>query len=118
MSSAHPSLAALRSLHTYLNPEIAGDSAIFQSIRHTLGSGRLVVVRDAFRPAFAERLHACLDGFRDWGLHEDYEDAHFHYHHHNIYDERRFPADLRLCVDILRSTESKEFVQLLTGRDC
>lgn len=118
MNHAHPGAAALRSLRSYLNPDVGGDPETFRDIGQHLMAGRLIVVRDAFRPAFAERLHACLDASPDWELHQDYGHPHFHYHHHNLYDERRFAADLRLFVEILRSAETKEFVQGLTGRDC
>ena len=118
MDHAHPAAVVLRPLRSYLNPEVGGDPVLLRNIGRHLAAGRLVVVRDALRPAFADRVHACLDASADWQLHEDYGHSHFHYHHHNLYDERRFPAELRWCVEVLRSAETRQFVQSLAGRDC
>jgi hypothetical protein len=110
--------AALSSMRSYLTPAIADDPALLADVGRHLRAGRLIVVREAFRPAFAERLHAALDGCAGWELHEDYAHAHFHYRHHNLYDERRFPPDLRWCVEILRSAETRAFIQALADRRC
>jgi Rps23 Pro-64 3,4-dihydroxylase Tpa1-like proline 4-hydroxylase len=118
MTSPGPGATALRSLCHYLNPVVVADTGLLDGLRQHLAEGRLIIVRHAFRPAFADRLHACLDGSSDWQLHEGDSHPHFRYRHHNLYDESRFPPDLRWCQAILQSAETKAFVQALSGRDC
>ena len=109
---------ALRSLRNYLNPAFTEDPRLLEQLAHRVREGRLIIMYDAFRPAFAERVHSSLDTCTTWELHADYSQPFFHYRHHNLYDERRFPADLEWCDGILQSPETKKFVEFLSGRDC
>lgn len=70
-------------------------------------NGDLIVIRDALQAAFAETMFACLDQFSDWKVYEGYK-GHFHYHHHNIYDDELFPPDLLWCRAIFGSDSSKQ----------
>lgn len=108
--------AAASSIEFYLNPEVSGNEALLRELAH-LTSGDLVVIRDGFQAAFAERVFACLDSHSDWKLYEGYEE-HFHYRHHNIYDEQLYPEALVRCRDIFDSEATKGFVAGLTQRDC
>jgi len=105
------------SLEFFLNPNVFGDSERKRQISEHLAQGGLVVIKEALEESFAERMFACLDQFADWKLYEGYE-KHFHYHHHNIYDEKLFPPDLIRCREIFGSESTKEFMQRLAGRDC
>ena len=48
----------LLSIETYLHPAWL---ARFEAVKARLSTGSLVVIRDAFQPAFAERMFRCLD---------------------------------------------------------
>jgi hypothetical protein len=108
--------AAASSIELYLNPLLRRQDAL-RGINEALVAGRLVVIRDAFHLAFAERMFRCLDDCTEWKLHEHFED-HFHFHHHNLYDPQTFPPDLAWCRRIFESEPTKGFVHRLSGRDC
>ena len=82
-----------------------------------LAAGALVVIRDAFEPAFAERMHQSLDSCKAWEVYEKYEE-HFHYHHHNLYEEAEFPPDLMWCNRVFDSMPTKTWAAKLSGRQC
>lgn len=109
--------SALSSIEFYLNPNILANEKLFDEINDQLVKGRLIVIKKAFHDAFAERMFDCLDQFGDWKLYEDYQ-PHFHYRHHNIYDERLFPPDLERCREVFRSEATRSFIQRLSQRDC
>ena len=108
---------AVNSIEFFLNPEISGNSELQRQISDHLVKGDLVVIKDALQTAFAERMFACLDQFAHWKVYEGHE-KHFYYHHHNIYDDKLYPADLLWCRGIFGSSSSKEFIQQLAQRDC
>ena len=108
---------AVNSIEFFLNPKIFGNGELEQQINDHLGKGDLVVIRDALQIAFAERMFSCLDQFADWRLYEGYE-KHFHYHHHNIYDDNLYPPDLIWCQEIFSSDSTKMFMQRLSESDC
>ena len=58
-----------------------------QDISRRLRAGDVVVLKDAFRPEFAEMVHAELSS-KDlaWELNEKYFSDGYGYHHHNVYD--------------------------------
>jgi len=107
----------VNSIEFFLNPKIFGNGVLMRRISDHLPSGDLVVIRDAVQEPFAERMFVCLDEFSDWKVYEGYE-KHFHYHHHNIYDETLFPPDLSQCHEIFRSDSTKNFIQQLSQKDC
>ncbi len=107
----------INSIEFFLNPKISSNSELERQIRDHLINGDLVVIRDALQEGFAERMFACLDRFSDWRVYEGYEE-HFHYHHHNIYDDKLFPPDLLWCREIVRSDATKNFIQRLSQREC
>src|SRR5262245_10772890 len=90
--------STLLSLQTYLHPSWAGDRSTVGAVRERLAAGRLVVIRDAFHAAFAERMFQCLNTSTVWRVYEKYE-RDFHYHHHNLYRSKEYPPDLRWCED-------------------
>ena len=107
----------LFSIESYLNPQIFGDAELLTQIRNHLANEKLVSIRQALKETFAERLFKCIDEFSDWKVYEDYSE-HFHYHHHNIYDDKSFPRDLLWCNQIFDSDLTKNFIQRLSGRNC
>jgi Rps23 Pro-64 3,4-dihydroxylase Tpa1-like proline 4-hydroxylase len=107
----------VNSIEFFLNPKIFGNSELERQINDHLMKGDLIVIRDALHAVFAERMFACLDQFSDWKVYEGYEE-HFHYHHHNIYDDKLFPPDLLWCREIFASDSTKRFIQRLSQRDC
>jgi hypothetical protein len=107
----------LSSIETYLNQDIFAHEGALRQISEHLVNGKLVVIRNALKEAFAERMFSCLDQCTDWKVYEHYQ-SHFQYHHHNIYDDRLFPPDLILCREIFQSDPTKSFIQRLSQRDC
>ena len=107
---------AFLSIDAYLNPRLL-DPALLARVGSALRAGGLVVIRDAFQPAFAQRMHAALDGCMAWKVHEKF-DEHFHYHHHNLYDLEDFPEDLRWCRQVFDSPSTRQFAERISGRAC
>ena len=112
--SAASLLDALASIETYLNPAVTKHADV---IGAHLAAGRLVVIRDAFQPAFAERTYRSLHTCTAWQAYEKY-DPDFHYHHHNVYKVDDFPADLAACRRVFDGHGSKALMSRLSGRDC
>jgi hypothetical protein len=106
----------LLSIETYLNPAWLKPAGV-EVVRARLSTGALVVIRDAFQSAFAERMVRCLDECTAWKVYEG-SNADFHYHHHNLYDARDFPMDLVLCERVFDAPASRDFAARLSGRRC
>lgn len=109
--------STLNSLEFYFRQDFSPASERGSKIRDRLNAGDLIVIRDALHEGFAQRMFTCLDQYADWKLYEGYTE-HFQYHHHNIYDENLFPADLIRCRDVFGSPATKNFIQQLALRDC
>jgi hypothetical protein len=107
----------ITSLEFFLNPEVFGDRAQRDCISEHLANGDLVVIKTATEEAFAQKAYDALDQFSDWQVFEGYE-KHFHFRHHNIYDENLLPPDLNLCREVFRSAPTKDFIQDLSRKDC
>ena len=90
-----------------------------QGIGEKLRAGEVVVLRDAFRPEFAEMVHAELSA-KDmpWELNEDYFEDGYHHRHHNVYDKSGWSARLNLTQAVFASEASKRLMSELTLRDC
>jgi hypothetical protein len=116
--SGVPLAEGLLALDAYLQAGILDGGRGLDRIGTALAAGRLVLLREAFHPTFAERVHACLEVADGWVLHEDYSESYFHYRHHNLYDESRYPADLRWCQAVFASAPTRSLVARLTGRAC
>jgi 2OG-Fe(II) oxygenase superfamily len=123
--NSRSALDAAASLQTYLSPHVLADDAV-RRIATGIAAGKLVLLRNALREPFAERMFQCLDTFVDWKLHETYSQSPrgrehrdpFQYHHHNIYDESVYPPDLKWCQDIFSSEETTRLIGQLSGQDC
>jgi hypothetical protein len=82
-----------------------------------LAAGRLVAIREAFEPAFAERMYRSLDACTTWRVYEKYE-RHFHFHHHNLYQFSEYPTELGHCANVFGSETTKAWATRLSGRSC
>jgi Rps23 Pro-64 3,4-dihydroxylase Tpa1-like proline 4-hydroxylase len=109
--------SAIHALDLYMNPGMFRHEESLHKIGEALAAGRLVVIRNAAREVFAEKMFHRLDWFSDWRVYECYEE-HFHYHHHNIYEKRLYPQELAWCNTLFASEPTKALMQRLSRRDC
>jgi hypothetical protein len=73
-----------------LNPRLFEEPKIFQDIGRKMHAGEIVVIRDAFKPDFAEAMYQDLHGTDTWSRNEDYFDDWYHFRHYNVYDKDNF----------------------------
>mmetsp|Transcript_30459 Transcript_30459/g.50448 ORF Transcript_30459/g.50448 Transcript_30459/m.50448 type:complete len:334 (+) Transcript_30459:102-1103(+) len=107
------------SIENYLNPELLDDPAFLDDARRRLQHGEVVVLRNAFRPEFAEVTHReLMAASAPWSLNEAYFDDGYAYQHHNIYNRQQWTAWMNRTFDIFDSKATKRWAQELTGRDC
>ena len=67
-----------------------------------LQAGEVVVLRDAFRPEFAEMVHSELSAKQvPWVLNEEYFEDGYHHKHHNVYDKEHWSARLNMTLDVV-----------------
>lgn len=105
------------SIMEYLRPSLFGD---LDEISRNLKEGKLVVIKDAFNPDFAEYMWKELSREDlEWDLLQDVFDDGFHYHHHNIQEHsHKFSQTMKEVKSIFFNPTSKEFMSDLSGRDC
>ena len=108
---------SILSIETYLRPSLRGPGSPLSEVSARLAAGGLVAIREAFEPAFAERMHRGLDGCTSWRVYELYE-KHFHYHHHNLYQICEYPPELAWCSNVFDSATTKAWATQLSGRSC
>jgi hypothetical protein len=108
---------ALLSIETYLRSSIREPASAMKEASARLAAGGLVAIRDAFEPAFAERMYHSLDACTTWRVYEKYEE-HFHYHHHNLYQVNEYPPELAWCANVFASAATKAWATWLSGRPC
>lgn len=108
---------SVNSIEFFLQAAVSTNGSLIEKVGTQIQHGRLIVIRDAFQPGFARQMFECLDQFSGWRLFEDYA-KHFHYRHHNIYDDALFPPALLRCRDVFDSEATKLFIRNLSGRDC
>lgn len=108
-----------QSIVTYLNPKYTEDPDKMKEIAATLQGGDVVVLKDAFRPEFAEMVHAELMGKEvAWELNEAYFPDGYGHRHHNVYDRESWSARLNETLGVFMHEASKRFMSELTSRDC
>jgi hypothetical protein len=91
-------LDAVLCIEAYLRPSLRGPGSAMEQAG--------APIREAFEPAFAERMHHSLDACTTWQVFEKYEE-HVHYHHHNLYQENGYPPDLAWCDKVFSSAATK-----------
>lgn len=106
------------SIRAYLNPEIVKDPLLLKKIGGHLSRGSLLVIPNAFRGDFAERIFRELDNFNHWRIYENYTSSQFHYRHHNSYEPELYPSVLKFCSSLFESKATKEFISQLARSDC
>ena len=108
-----------QSIEAYLNPQLFEDPATMADVSKRLKAGEVVVLQDAFRPEFAEMVHAELSSKNvPWELNEAYFPDGYHHRHHNVYDQGSWSARLNATLAMIAAPASQRFMQELTGRDC
>jgi hypothetical protein len=110
-------LDAALSIELYLRPALRGPGSAIEEAGARLAAGGLVAIREAFEPAFAERVHRSLDACTTWQVYEKYE-GHFHYHHHNLYQVSDYPPHVAWCSNVFDSKPTKGWATRLSGRPC
>jgi len=108
---------AALSIETYLRPSLRGPRSALTDALPRMTAGGLIVIRDAFEPDFAKRMHRSLDGCTTWRPYEGYEED-FSYHHHNLYIPEEYPPDLAWCSKVFSSSSTKAWATRLSGRSC
>ena len=117
MANTQAVLDMVLSIEMYLRPSLRGPTPAMSEVGAQLAAGGLVVIREAFEPAVAERMYHSLDACTTWRAYEKYEE-HFHYHHHNLYNVSEYPADLLWCNEVFNSAATKAWATRLSGRPC
>ena len=108
-----------QSIEHYLNPAHFEDPQTMRDIANQLQSGEVVLLRDAFRPEFAEMVYSELSS-KDvaWELNEAYFPDGYGHRHNNVYDRESWSARLNATLDVFAHEASQRFMKELTGRDC
>ena len=108
-----------RDLEHYLNPAHFADPATMEDITRRLQAGDLVVIKDAFRPEFAEMVFTELSASSvAWELNEAYFPDGYAHLHNNVYERSSWSARLNATLDMFAAKASSAFISKLTGRDC
>eukprot|EP00900_Chrysochromulina_parva_P011238 jgi/Chrpa1/20114/Chrysochromulina_OHIO_Genome00024643-RA len=108
-----------RDLEHYLNPAHFADPATMEDITRRLQAGDLVVIKDAFRPEFAEMVFTELSASSvAWELNEAYFPDGYAHLHNNVYERSSWSARLNSTLDMFAAKASRAFISKLTGRDC
>jgi Rps23 Pro-64 3,4-dihydroxylase Tpa1-like proline 4-hydroxylase len=103
-------------LPTYLNGDIFADERRLAHIRDQLSRERLVAIRNAFDPDFAEAVYQHLDQATHWNNSVAYErDFQFSYRDMTGVELR---PPLKSLWAALLGTRSREWMEALCGRPC
>ncbi len=102
-------------LPTYLNGDIFADERRLGHIRDQLSCGRLVAIRSAFDPEFAETVHRHLDQSTPWETSISYQYLQFIY---RKVEGAALPLPLKSLSTALLGTRSREWMEALCGRPC
>ena len=87
---------------------------VLADIRENLLAGRLVAIRDAFKPEFAEHAHSVLAGDDIQWIHKKRSKT-FDLQKHNIVNHT---IESQKIVDIFNSTKTRELMTSVSGRSC
>jgi hypothetical protein len=105
------------SIVDYLNEPYRSANGLAAISAH-LRNGRCVVLSNAFRLEFAEKMYTALDEHERWDPYEEIVKPELGFHHHNIYATHLFPEALRECEFLFSSPATKQLASRLTDRDC
>lgn len=105
-------------IQDYLSPRLFEDPAILQDVGQKLRAGEIVVIRNAYKPEFAEAMYQELYETTAWSKNEDYCNDGYHFRHYNVYDKKDYSELFQQTLQLFDSDETKKFATDLTGRDC
>jgi hypothetical protein len=86
-------------------------------VQTALRAMKLVIIRDAINPTYAERVYASLAQCRAWAPYEGVV-GDFHYRHHNLYVKDLYPPELNECEALFSAEDTRALIGDLSGRDC
>ena len=99
-----------------LNPAVLDG---LEDVREKLRAGEVVILRDAFRPDFAEACYRELASrHAPWSANEDYFEDGYGYRHLNVYDRALWSHRLNATFAVFDHAETKAWVSQLAERDC
>jgi hypothetical protein len=99
--------------------DLLADPAVRAAIATSLAAGRAVTIGDALDPADAEQLHRELTAVPRWDPFEGAVAGHaFHFRHHNLLDEARFPPALQRFARRVGGARTRALITALSGADC
>jgi len=104
------------SIEYYLNDQYRDPKAL-RKISRDLKAKKLVVLKDAFLPAFAEAVHYEMYHKIEYDMNEGYNDDGFQFHHHNVYEPDTLSDFMKGVVALFETDETKDFAYRMTGRD-
>ena len=102
-------------LPTYLNGDIFADQRRLAHIRDHLSGGRLVAIRNALDPDFAEAVYQHLDQPTPWNTSASYKYLQFIY---RKIEGHSLPSPLKSLWTALLGARSREWMEALCGRPC
>ena len=96
------------SLVDVLNPAVLDG---LEDVREKLRRGEVVILRDAFRPDFAEACYRELESkHAPWSANEDYFEDGYGYRHLNVYDQSLWSRRLNATFAVFDHAETKAWV--------
>ena len=96
------------SLVDVLNPAVLDG---LEDVREKLRRGEVVILRDAFRPDFAEACYRELESkHAPWSANEDYFEDGYGYRHLNVYDRSLWSRRLNATFAVFDHAETKAWV--------
>jgi hypothetical protein len=93
------------------------EPATIAEIRKNLRNEKVVVIRNAFIPQFAEAMHYGLKDL-NFTLQERYDTDGFHVKQFNVYLKSDYTDFMLAADEIFTSKETSAFMNDITGRDC
>jgi len=107
------------SIVNFLNPALFEDPETLDDVGRRLRAGEVVVLKDAFRPEFAEATYRELKSKNvPWVVNEAYYEDGYANCHLNVYDSGQWSARLNRTFEVFASPETRRWIGELTQRDC
>lgn len=106
-------------LRKLLNPRLLKHSAVLGSIGESLKGGKVMVIRNAFRPDVAEAVYKVLNTDSEFVIDQGYHERGSHHFFRSLsVDAMRRDSILNATLAVFNSDMTKQFMTNLTGRDC
>jgi hypothetical protein len=114
---SNPIDTATDDLRTLMRPTLL-EPATLARLGEGLRAGHACVVRDAFRPELAERVHAALEACDAWQVVEQFARPFQNFRHCLLLDRAHFTAPLIECEQLIGGEPTRRFMSELSGIDC